>query len=29
AKEALEKEGYTLIPLVTVGDLFKYREKRE
>lgn len=27
AKQSLEKEGYTLIPLVTVGELFKYREK--
>lgn len=27
ARESLEKEGYSLIPLVTVGELFKYKEK--
>lgn len=27
ARESLEKEGYHLIPLVTVGELFKYKEK--
>ncbi|MDK2854509.1 MAG: orotate phosphoribosyltransferase [Thermococcaceae archaeon] len=28
AKEALLKEGYQLIPLVTVGELLKYKEKQ-
>jgi orotate phosphoribosyltransferase len=27
ARESLKKEGYRLIPLVTVGELFKYKEK--
>ncbi|EHR79222.1 orotate phosphoribosyltransferase [Thermococcus litoralis DSM 5473] len=28
AKELLSREGYTLIPLVTVGELFEYKEKQ-
>ncbi|NJE77417.1 orotate phosphoribosyltransferase, partial [Thermococcus sp. ES12] len=27
AKENIEKEGYTLIPLVRVSELFEYKEK--
>ncbi|HHI01252.1 MAG TPA: orotate phosphoribosyltransferase, partial [Thermococcus litoralis] len=29
AKESLSREGYMLIPLVTVGELFEYREENQ
>ncbi|RLF84848.1 orotate phosphoribosyltransferase [Thermococci archaeon] len=29
AKESLSREGYMLVPLVSVGELFEYRKKQE